>query len=102
MLGPSTHDANGEATRRYTGMVGTNLQTTHAPVYARQYYNGVEFSADVTRQNSIPLLTLILYNIHSGNTSTVDNMTREKLEFELKNEIRKYSIRGFRIAFAGV
>ena len=47
--------------------------------------------------NNISFITMISESVYYGIASTINNIKCDKLEFELKNIVRSYYIRGFRI-----
>ena len=63
----------------------------------RTYYNDAEVSSDIMHVNSVPFLTLVSEYIYYIIVNTIDNMEIDTLEFELKNVVRVYAIRGFNV-----
>ena len=63
----------------------------------RQFYNKVELRADVIFINNVLFLTSISKHIHFDTANTVDNLKCTTLKTQLKNVVRCYAIRGFKI-----
>ena len=97
MLERSKYAAKGKMNRRQPSAVDIHQQTVEVPHVIKEYYSDVELSADVMHLNNIPFVTSISAHIHYGTTGAIDNMTCPKLENELKNIIRSYTARSFRV-----
>ena len=97
MLGRSKYAAKGKTKRRQPSAIDMHQQTVEVPRVIKEYYSDVELSVDVMHLNNIPFVTSISEHIHYGTAGAIDNMTCPKLENEIKNVVRSYAVRGFRV-----
>ena len=97
MLARSKYAAKGKTKRCQPSAVDMHQQTVEVPRVIKEYYSNVELSTNVMYLNNIPFITSISEHIHYGTTRVIDNITCLKLENELKNVIRSYTVRSFRV-----
>ena len=60
-----------------------------------KFYKDAELAACVVRFNDVPFLTTMSSTIQHGAIAALNNLKCAPLEFELKNVVRSYSVRGF-------
>ena len=97
MLGPRKHTMKGETTRCGLDPVHITMQKLDVLKSIMKICKGVELSADFIHLNDVPFMTTMSNNIHHGTIDALANLKCPTLEFELKNVISSYTIRGFRI-----
>ena len=99
MLGKSKQISQGKRTMCSSDPINIYHQLIELPPTIKGHYGNVKIAVDCLHMNDIPLLTSVSNHANYGTSNAVDNMKADSLEKGLKNVIRCYEIKGFRLVF---